>query len=183
LNSLQGHLLVAAVDLRDPNFFHTVVLLIRHDENGAFGVVLNRPSNTRLKEVWSKISKSRCATNELLYVGGPVQGPLLALHCNAELSQLPVIPGVYLSTDSEELELLAADAQQRVKFFIGYAGWGAGQLEGEMEQGSWRTIEATPDLVFEGDEALWIRVTRQINDALLVKHLRIKHVPEAPWLN
>ncbi len=183
MNSLQGHLLVAAVDLRDPNFFHTVVLLIRHDENGAFGVVLNRPSNTRLKDVWSKISESRCATNEVLYVGGPVQGPLLALHCNAELSQVEAIPGVYVSTDSTELELLVADAEQRAKFFVGYAGWGAGQLEGEMEQGSWRTIQATPALVFEGDEGLWGRVTRQINDAALIEQLRIKHVPEASWLN
>ena len=183
MKSLQGHLLVAAVDLRDPNFFHTVVLLIRHDENGAFGVVLNRPSSTRLKDVWSKISQTPCATNELLYVGGPVQGPLLALHCNSELSQVEAIPGVYVSTDSTELELLVADANQRAKFFVGYSGWGAGQLEGEIDQGSWRTIEAKPELVFQGDDGLWGRVTRRINDLALIEQLRIKHVPEASWLN
>lgn len=183
MKSLQGHLLVAAVDLRDPNFSHTVVLLIRHDENGAFGVVLNRPSTTRLKDIWCKISQTHCATNEVLYVGGPVQGPLLALHCNAELSQVEALPGVFISTDSAELELLVADAKQKAKFFLGYAGWGAGQLEGEMEQGSWRTMQATAAHVFEGDEDLWERLLRQINDAALVQQFGIKHVPEASWLN
>ena len=73
---IQGHLLVASPKLGDPNFFRAVVLLVRHNEEGAFGVVLNRPSNTLLKEVWSNVSETPCTTEAVIHHGGPCPGPL-----------------------------------------------------------------------------------------------------------
>ena len=80
MDSLRGQLLIAPPHLTDPNFAKTVVFIVQHDTEGAFGLVLNRPSDTGIHEVWEKMRGRRCARRDFLYVGGPVQGPLMLLH-------------------------------------------------------------------------------------------------------
>jgi putative transcriptional regulator len=183
MSTLQGHLLVASPELRDPNFFRTVVLLVRHNDEGALGVILTRPSKTSIQEVWKELSQDPCDSDLTLHLGGPVAGPLIALHAEMSLSEIEIVPGVCFSADQDAVVRLVSQHADPLKLYIGYAGWGAGQLEAEMEHGSWRTTPATADHVFPGDEHLWERVLRQITGAAIIEALRIKHVPEDPSLN
>src|SRR5437868_3759018 len=126
--SLQGHLLVASPKLADPNFFRAVVLLVRHSEEGAFGLVLNRPSNTPLKDVWSEVSEMPCTTEAVIQHGGPCNGPLMAIHKEEFLAESEVMPNVYFAAAKDKLEHLALKASDAARFYAGYAGWTAGQL-------------------------------------------------------
>lgn len=174
--SLQGHLLVSSPELPDV-FEQSVVLMVRHNDDGAFGLILNRSTSTRVKEIWSKVSQSECHTDEHLHVGGPVEGPLMALHNEALAMEMEVIPGVYFSANREKLEELAVADDAAARYFVGYAGWSPGQLEEELKRGSWQTLPARVDHVFDSDERLWEIVRREINDHILRAQLHIKHIP------
>jgi len=80
MKSLQGHLLIASPTLLDPNFRKSVVLLVQHNEEGAMGLVLNRPTETKLCEAWTQVAETDCASDASLNLGGPCEGPLMALH-------------------------------------------------------------------------------------------------------
>lgn len=183
MESLQGHFLIATPELMDPNFHQSVVYMIRHSEEGAFGVIVNRQSDRKLKEIWDQLSQSPCETEQLLYFGGPIQGPLLAIHGHAMLLDLEVSPGVYISTAREKLEQLVAQDEHPARFVAGYAGWGAGQLESELEQSSWFTVPATEELLFAEADTLWQLLVRKISGEQFLSALNIKTVPPDPSLN
>ena len=183
MSSLKGFLLIASPKLRDPSFYKSVVLIIRHEEDGAVGLVLNRPSNTALSEIWDRLSDTSCQSEELLQLGGPVEGPLMAVHARPMLSDSDVVEGVYFSAEQEKLEQLVARPEGPARFFIGYAGWTAGQLEDELEQGAWATLRATPETIFGPAEDAWEQLTKQSTALGILAALNIKHVPDDPSLN
>lgn len=183
MKSLQGHLLVASADLRDPNFYQTVVLIFRHDEEGAAGVVLNRRTRATLQQIWSQISENACESQAPLCLGGPVDGPLMAVHSRPELAEIDVMPGVFVAASQENIERLAAQDEERARYFVGYAGWGAGQLENELQEDAWLTAPADPEHIFGQHDNLWEQVTKDIKTSALMSALKIKHVPKEPWLN
>ncbi len=183
-SSLQGCLLVATPDLRDPNFHHSVVLMVRHTaDEGALGVILNRPSSTSVREVWKEVSQAPCESDTRLHLGGPVAGPLMALHGQPFESEIEVLPGLHFCADLESLQKLLSLNEQPLKLFVGYAGWSPGQLEAELEQGSWRVGPATLEQVFDNSDSLWEQSLRQIAGAQMVELLGIKHVPPDPMMN
>jgi hypothetical protein len=114
MESLKGKLLIASPSLPDPNFSRTVVLMIQHDKDGAFGIVLNRPSGKMVEEIWDHVSDQPCNKNRPINVGGPVAGPLIAVHTEPALGDLELGSGIYFSTDKTKLEqlLLAADLRK-----------------------------------------------------------------------
>ena len=183
MDSLQGHFLIATPELMDPNFHQTVVYIIRHSDEGAFGVIVNRQSDRKLKEIWDQLSQTSCRTEALLYFGGPIQGPLLAIHGHAMLLDLEVSPGIYISTARDKLEQLVGQSEYPARFVAGYAGWGAGQLEGELDQSSWFTLAATEELLFAESDALWQQLMRKISGEQFLSALNIKTVPPDPSLN
>jgi len=184
MNSLQGRLLLASPELRDPNFFHTVVLIVRHDDDGALGLVLNHPLSVRLKQVWGQIGAGEPARDDLIHLGGPCEGPLMALHDEPTLGETEALPGVHFTTGRDLLELLAADPSRQARFFAGFAGWSAGQLEGEMSEGSWETLQATPPHVFDADAAdQWEKLTRELAGQKIMGMMNIRHVPPDLRLN
>lgn len=184
MNSLQGYLLVASPYLADPNFVGSVVLIIQHTENGAFGVILNRLHPKRIKELWSEVSEYPCQYDRFLNIGGPVSGPLMALHDDPSVAELEVIPGVYFSVQRQNIEQLMAGRDHEARVFLGHSGWAGGQLEGELAQGSWLVAPATKEIVFTDDERhLWQKVAFAIGRAILADTLKVKHRPEHPWLN
>lgn len=184
MESLKGHFLVASPQLLDPNFVRTVVLMLHHSEEGAFGVVLNRPAESTIQELWEKVGEGECESQQLVNVGGPVSGPLMALHTNASASEMEVLPGLYFAAQRENLEKILRENLRPVRIFVGHAGWAEGQLEQELEQGAWLTSPARSEYVFcAPDFDLWKTVTRQIGDQLLTASLGIKHIPENPSFN
>lgn len=178
MNSLEGQLLVAVPKLRDAGFFHSVVLMIRHSEDGAFGLTLNRPSGTRLADVWSQIFETECPwPDNLLFTGGPVPGPPMALHDGAEAGEIEATPGVFFTASPEMHRVLLDRPPGRAQFYAGYCGWAPGQLENELAIGSWITVPANAEHVFAADDELWKKVTGEITSAAILSTLHIKHVP------
>ncbi len=157
--------IAAMPQLDDPNFRRTVVLLLRHDDDGAFGLVINRPVPLSVAELCrSQEIVYRGPADLSVYGGGPVQGEshLLVLHGDSPLhpeggeDELEIVPGVFLVTARQGLEALAGRGTPRLRCFLGYSGWGAGQLEGELAEGTWVPLEANDALVFASDpERVW----------------------------
>ncbi len=182
MDSLSGHLLIAIPELHDPNFSQTVVILFQHSEEGASGVILNRPSDVTVAKVWDEVAKEPSECQDFIYIGGPVEGPLIALHTSLAVAESSVIPGVCISMGRDHLNDLVNQTYQQFKIFSGYSGWGAGQLESEIEQGGWLTLPANADHVFDSPEELWKQVCSQVGNDILMPHLG-KHLPSDPSLN
>lgn len=181
--SLQGHLLVASPHLPDPNFFRSVVLMIQHDEDGAFGLVLNRPLEQTIAEIWDLVAESDCSCHQPMNLGGPVEGQLMAIHTNAAAADRQVLPGVYFSLEPDELETIINDPSGPFLLFSGYAGWGAGQLEEELKVGGWLTLPAERDLIFADPDSMWKLVTARIGLDILAPTLKRAPVPDDPSCN
>ena len=154
--SVRGKLLIASPALDDPNFARTVVLLTEHNEEGAMGIVLNRPSETSVASVAPELEE--IARGEPVYVGGPVQPEalvLLAEFTDLEAAAWIVVADVGLASADVDLDELA-DAVRRGRVYAGYSGWGEGQLEAEIEIDSWIVEAPLPAELFPEDPAtLW----------------------------
>ncbi len=183
MKSLKGHFLVASSHLANPNFVRTVILLVHHSNDGAFGVVLNRPAENSIAELWEKAGQGPCECEHPFYVGGPVSGPVMAIHTDPKLAEMTVAPGVYFAAQREHLDELLQQSEHPFRIFINHSGWGGGQLESELEQGAWLTIAATPEFVFYDEMDLWTKVTHQVGRSLLAETLHLKEFPEDPGLN
>jgi putative transcriptional regulator len=183
MGSLAGHLLVAAAKLNDPNFSRAVVLLVEHDRGGALGLVLNRPSADRLETIWDETAHGPCPSDLAVMNGGPLEGPLLALHANPAMTERDIVPGVCLAMRKKLVIKLVHDDHVPLLVFAGYSGWGAGQLESEVAAGDWGIAPATSDLVFGDQHSLWQLATTHVADTNLAAALRIKHRPAKPWHN
>ena len=183
MKSLKGHLLVASPHLADPNFVRSVVLLIHHSPDGTFGVVLNRPSESKIRELWKDLSELPCKTDQHVHMGGPVSGPLMAVHTDEDLAELEIVPGLYFAAERGNIEKLLNQSKHDFRLFVGHSGWGGGQLEDELEEGSWFTTPATPDYVFAEESDLWKAVAQQIGQSMLASMLNIKDIPADPSAN
>ncbi len=162
MDSLQSQLLVASPRLPDNNFYRSVVLMIQHDEEGAFGVVLNRPTNLSVSGIWEQIADEGRETDAPIFLGGPVSGPLLAVHGVEQYAESEVLPGVYLSTEKQALDDITRQTESPFRIFSGYSGWGPGQLDEEMASGGWMTLPATIGYVFGEHDDLWKTVAAEI---------------------
>lgn len=186
MSSLQGQFLVASTKLRDPNFDNTIVFIVEHNDEGALGLIMNRPMTTTIDEVWEQVSQSPCLRGDSLNQGGPCEGMLMVLHGDASVEDTEVIPGVYFSTEKDSVETIVAGVgndEHPARFFIGYAGWTAGQLEGEMEAGAWHATPAEAPEVFESDPSFWNRVRRHVWLQAAYPWLQPELIPDDPNVN
>jgi putative transcriptional regulator len=182
MNSLRGHFLVASPHLMDPNFYRSVVLMVQHDEAGALGLVVNRPTGKTIQDIWQMVSDEPCDCESPIFLGGPVRGPLAAVHGREDHSNIEVVPGLYYTVEDKALsEVMRSDSAFRV--FIGYAGWAPGQLESELKAGGWLTTPAAVDEVFGEPDRLWRHVSRRMGREFLAATLKPKVVPDDSSLN
>ena len=160
--SLQGQLLVASPGLLDPNFKRTVVLITEHNEDGAAGLVLNRPSDAVVSELVPQL-EPLVDDGEHVWVGGPVQpnGVLvLGEFLDPADAAVPLFGSLGFPSLEEPAEVVPLTTRRRI--FAGYAGWGAGQLEDELAREDWILEEAQPDDAFtDAPEELWADVLRR----------------------
>ncbi|MGL4514338.1 MAG: YqgE/AlgH family protein [Lacipirellulaceae bacterium] len=168
---LAGQLLVASRKLRDPNFRQAVVFLLEHNDDGALGVVLNRVSDRTVRQVWQAVGFDECSCEQSLNLGGPVAGPLIALHAAPKLGEKTLVEGkLYLSMQKDNVDPLVRQKKRPFRLYTGNSGWGGGQLEGELREGAWLSAPARPSDIFADPDALWDDVTRRIAlDILLPK--------------
>ena len=184
MKSLKGHFLVASKSLVDPNFARTVLLMIEHSEAGAAGLVLNRPTGATIAEVSEKVFEQTVDWEKPIHLGGPVPGPLLALHSVEGLGDQQVLDGLFTTVDPEKLQELISLRVEPSRFLANYAGWGAGQLETELEQDSWVVSPADAALALEGEEAtMWDQVLKHLSANLLAEVLGLGQIPDDPNLN
>jgi putative transcriptional regulator len=173
-------LLVAGGDLFDPNFRRTVVLIADHDEEGAAGVVLNRRADVTVGDAAPALT-SLVPPDDRLYVGGPVQpqsAVVLADFEHPDLAGRLVFGSIGLLTGEEVEEALLSIRRARV--YAGYAGWGPGQLDQELEDNGWLVEGPLPDDVFTPEpEALWSAVVRRKGQDFSLLAL----MPDDPSLN
>jgi putative transcriptional regulator len=179
-----GKLLIAEPMLGDPNFDRTVVLMIEHTDEGALGVVLNRPTDLEVDAVlheWADLA----ATPPVLYMGGPVeQNGVLALgRRRPDAGAVPGWTAVLGDVGTVDLHLGPDDVAaglDGIRFFAGYSGWGGGQLEAELAEGAWLVVDADAGDVFVPDtDAMWRAVLRRQGGRTAM----LAHFPAHPSLN
>ena len=180
MESLRGKLLVASPALGDPNFSRTVVLITEHGDDGAMGIVLNRPADAEVAEVLPELSD--IAVEEPIFVGGPVQPEALVVlgeFSDPGAAAWIVVAGVGLVSAQTDLDELP-DSVRRGRVYAGFSGWGPGQLEDEIEEEAWIVEAPMPAELFPADpDTLWSDVLDRMGGEYAI----VARMPEDPSLN
>ncbi len=185
MHTIQGLALVASPYLTDPNFLRSVVYILRHDEEGAIGLVLTRPTHTTVGKLLQQLCGEAIDNDLPVYYGGPVDGPLMLLQeCTEEET-----PSIYIASDQQRiLEICdpARPAQHcggQYRIFDGYSGWAPGQLDDELREGGWLVWNLLPEQLFADSEELWQNAIRQIGRDILAGGIDPSKMPEDPAYN
>ena len=179
MESLQGKLLVSSPALIDPNFRKTVVLIAHHDDDGAMGLVLSRPSDVLAVDAIPLLAGIPGA-DAPIFVGGPVQPDafmVLAEFADVAQAAAPIMNGLgFMAADADPDDLEIT----RLRLFAGYSGWGEGQLEDELAEGSWIVVDAVADDAFADDpDELWRAVLHRKGGPFSL----MENMPFDPGLN
>lgn len=193
---MTGRLLIASPHLTDGNFFRSVIFMVRHDDEGAFGLLINRPSEKRFRTlVECSPHEAKIREDDQVFIGGPVPGPLLVLHnlagvgdpCGSaqdatsiEIEDHPANAfgemsisfdpsPIWITSDEDHMKILARRLDASVRFFVQYSGWGPGQLESEFRAGGWIEGPATEAIVFGSPDDAWEASVRQCGHDILGK--------------
>ncbi len=180
MESLRGQLLVASPALLDPNFHRTVVLVTEHGDDGAAGLVLNRPSFAPVAAAVPQL-EALVDEDEHVWMGGPVQPEavlVLGEFLDPDDAAVPLFESLGFPSLEEPEEVIPATTRRRV--FAGYAGWGAGQLEEEIANEDWILEPARADDAFTDEpDDLWADVLRRKGGVYEL----VARMPEDPSLN
>ncbi|MFP4617574.1 MAG: YqgE/AlgH family protein [Spirochaetaceae bacterium] len=167
---LTGYFLISDTEMLDPNFYRTVVYILSHNAQGALGLVINRPSAATIADISTEDMADSPFSEHTVYVGGPVdQNYLFALHTGLQgnlksENSIEAVDGIVFEPDFALLQqhfahrstIESTPLETDIRFFAGYAGWSAGQLEQELLRRDWVTLKAHPELVFRTDtEKIW----------------------------
>ena len=178
--TLQGQLLVASPSLLDPNFRRTVVLITEHNEDGAAGLVLNRPSDAEVSDLVPQLEQL-VDDGDPVWMGGPVQQDavlVLGEFVDPEDAAVPLFGSLGFPALDEPEEVVPLTTRRRI--FAGYAGWGSGQLEDELAREDWILEPAENDDAFtEAPEELWADVLRRKGGIYEL----VARMPEDPSVN
>jgi putative transcriptional regulator len=158
LESLKGHFLIASRKLNDLNFYRSVVLIVEHNEQGATGLIINRPSSLSITNALSKYFDLP-KLEDMVFTGGPVEpNGMFALHNASDLekSEEPIAPDLFMGSSPEIFEqviwrISEGDPHLDFRIFFGCAGWGPLQLESEVSRMDWLHTRATTEDIFEID--------------------------------
>lgn len=182
IEPVTGALLIADPFLKDPHFMRTVVFLCEHRDEGSFGFVLNKKLEITLGQVVPELED--CALP--VYYGGPVQNDTLHfLHCYPNLltGSIEVTDNVYWGGDFETLTGMIKNGsldKTKIRFYLGYSGWGEGQLKNEMDTHSWLTVKARKKIVFMPEpEDVWPEALREMGG----EYTQLINYPIDPQLN
>ncbi len=184
MKSLKGVFLIASPGLEDANFRRTVVLIMEHTAEGAFGLIMNRPASATIREFWDEVEHQPVEADGPVFLGGPVEGPIICIHDAAEWTEGEILPGVFVAMRRDHVQKLVAGAARELRIFVGYAGWGPSQLEGEMEAGGWLTLPASADFIFCKDVSmLWHQSIVATGKQMYRDMLGLSDFPDDPLLN
>jgi putative transcriptional regulator len=164
--SIAPTLLISMPQLVDPNFAKTVVLLCEHGTEGAFGLVLNRPTDTSAAEAVQLTPPPETDSGIALWFGGPVEpqrGWILLGDEPADAEAVEVVDGLFLTSSPAVLRRLIESGEARARILTGYAGWAPGQLDQELAASAWLTSEVELDIIFDTPAtSMWETVIRRL---------------------
>ena len=192
MESIQGKALVASPYLTERNFLRSVVYIMRHDEEGAFGLILNRPTSVCVGDLLERCLGRPCQNPEPIYNGGPVEGPLIVVHNRPNAgepsdsdsaSEFCEDLGLYIATEQKVLTDIWQKNDCKYRCFDGYSGWGEGQLDAELKAGGWLVWDAPPETVFADPEPMWKRAVQQIGRDILSVKIDDSRIPIDPASN
>ncbi len=183
MKSVQGHFLVAGPHQHDPNFVETVVLVVEDSDQGAFGVILNCPWERNQRFPPTSKTEWPLSGNARVYFGGPITGPLMAVHTDESLAEHEILPCVFFAGKEKNVLHLIRQTKHPCKVFTGYSGWGPGQIADEIERGVWRVVPATADQIFSRCYRLWEQLARKVLEIQLKIVLNVRHIPADTQLN
>jgi len=186
-DSLIGKLLVASpyVHMGFP-FAEAVVLVLQDSPSGVFGVVLNRPASPDMLVAWKEVAGAESATKEHLVAGGPVQGPIMAIHGRQDLAEVELQGGLFVSvqkTAIDQLNLVQQEELSPFRIVMGAVNWPDRQLQQEVDNGIWFVLDAESDLVFSDSNDLWIRSVLRYGDNFIKDLAGLAQMPDHPSLN
>ncbi len=160
--STQAKALLASPFLDDPNFRQTVVYMVMHNSEHAYGLIVNRPFEQTIASVLEIVTNQTVVCEGRLHCGGPVDGPLIALHDQPDLADFACDRNLFVTTDRENILPLLSRPHARLKLFDGVSCWSGGQLESEMADGSWLVTDIDADDVWGEREQLWTTLLHRV---------------------
>ncbi len=152
---LIGKFLVAAPYWIQSPFSRSVVLVLQLNEQAVFGVIVNRPADADLKKTWLMVSGTPAAQADRLHVGGPVGGPIFALHSLENFAEIQIDLNLYISANSEAIHKIIKSGDPRYRIFCGMMSWQPQELAAELALGLWFPLEQNADLVFPQQQIEW----------------------------
>jgi len=200
MKRIAGRLLIASPYLGDGNFFRSVIYMIRHDEEGAFGLVLNRPSAHTLDEIFADRIGHAPKRQDEIYLGGPVDGPLMALHTLAGLGE-PCGPEVvdlidttsdqaaaalgssplWVTADDDHLIALVDRTDVEARFVARYSGWGPGQLDAELDHGGWLVGPPDWQVIFSHHNSMWETAVKTLGRSIIAEIVSSPTPSDPQW--
>ena len=180
----KGRFLVAVRELRDPNFSQTIILLTKYGEDGAMGLIVNRSTNIRLGGILALEGVEE--RTETIYIGGPVERSAILLLARSKTppeKSESIFGDVYLSANRALLERYIAgpEGDESFRLYSGCSGWAAGQLDFEMERGSWHVFPADADTVFSTRPSkVWERWIERTEVRFAMHPVSSRLVPATP---
>lgn len=168
VESYQGKALVASPYLTDSNFMRCVVYILQHDGDGAFGLVLNRPLNLTVGQLFEDWLETKVKNDKPVFYGGPVEG--LVVMMQASLGMVNEQKIMMLPKVREQFAEIANEQNSdkwSMRIFDGYSGWGPSQLENELQEGSWLIWDPPPNELMADPAELWQSAVRQIGRDVL----------------
>ena len=182
--NVQGDLLIASPLLESTPLARTVVYVLQDDPDGTFGVVLNRPADSKLRKAWSDASGIALAEDDHhLISGGPLGGPVFALHAIEQLGEIAVKKGIFLSATAESIGELVNRHEEPYRICLGVVGWKVGQLPQELDRHVWYRLPASPELVFDQSGLLWEKSLLTFGQQKLRDILSLGELPPNPERN
>lgn len=183
MENCQGKALVASPYLSDSNFMRTVIYILQHDQNGALGLVLNRPLNLTVGQLMAELMETQVDNDQPVFYGGPVEG--LVVIVQASVGTLSEQRVVMLPRAQDQITELAKQNSSdcKMRIFDGYSGWGPSQLESELKEGSWLVWEASPSQLMGDPDGLWQTAVRQIGREVIAQSVVGIDLPQDPSNN
>ncbi len=183
MSYLEGQALVASPYLQDPNFLRAVIFIVRHNEEGAYGLIINRPTKMTVGELLGHVLEREFENTNPIHSGGPVDGPLAVLHQREDQADLKCESGIFLSTEQNKLTEVCEHPIGDYRVFDGYSGWGPQQLEEEIKNGGWLVWQPTSEEIFGDSEEIWHSAVRQIGRGIIAQGIDPLRIPDDPSAN
>lgn len=177
-----GSLLIASPSLYNSPFQKAVILILQCNQNGTFGVVLNRPANEEIKFAWHELTGSNEGDGNIVN-GGPIGGPVFAIHQHHSIAEMEMPGGIFVTAESEKFQQLVQQDDSQYRIVFGVAGWKQGQLIDELAQGNWFTLHGDAEQVFEDPDWMWEKSIRRYGRQVLCEVIGRTDLPDNPLAN